>query len=91
MLLDLTMMPPINTKHTNVVLGAPADWDPAVHGQCIGLPAHRDPSTGLWHSFWQPTEQDIANILAGSPIRLTVFSGSHPPVSISVTDGLGEV
>ena len=85
------MMPPVNTKHTNVVLGAPVDWDPVTHGECIGLPAHRDQVTGCWHSFWQPTEQDIANLLAGLPIRLTVFSGAHPPVSVAVTGELGEV
>ncbi|WP_354678723.1 hypothetical protein [Cupriavidus plantarum] len=69
------------------MLGAPVDWDPAVHGECIGLPVHRDREHGVWLSWHQPTEQDIANILAGLPIRLSVFGNGHPPVAIAVTAG----
>jgi hypothetical protein len=81
------VMPPLKTGHTNAMLGAPVDWDPAVHGECIGLPVHRDQQQGVWLSWYQPTEQDIANILAGVPIRLSVFGNGHPPVAISVTAG----
>lgn len=40
------------------------------------------------YSFWQPSEQDIANILAGVPIRLGMMGGLHPPVSIEVTNSV---
>ncbi|GLC92327.1 hypothetical protein Tamer19_17350 [Cupriavidus sp. TA19] len=81
------MMQPVTTDHTNAMLGAPADWDPAVHGECLGLPVHRDQANNRWLSWYQPTEQDIANILAGLPIRLSVFGAGHPPVAIGVTAG----
>ncbi|WP_157779514.1 hypothetical protein [Cupriavidus pauculus] len=51
------------------------------------MPVHRDQQQGVWLSWYQPTEQDIANILAGVPIRLSVFGNGHPPVAISVTAG----
>lgn len=81
------MMPPVKTDHTNVMLGAPVDWDPSTHGECCGLPVHRDWANNRWLSYWQPTEQDIANILAGVPIRLSVFGSGHPPVAIAVSAG----
>lgn len=79
------MMPPLKTRQTTAVLGAPVDWDPAKQGECIGLPVHRDDLNGRWLSWYQPTEQDIANILAGVPIRLSVYGPGHPPVAIAVT------
>ncbi|MDB5990056.1 MAG: hypothetical protein JWQ10_1459 [Herbaspirillum sp.] len=79
------MMTPVKTEHTNVVLGAPTGWDEQRDGKCIGLPVHLDPAQGVMYSFWQPTEVDIANILAGVPIRLSVFGRAHPPVAIAVT------
>lgn len=81
------MMPPIQTAHTTMILGAPRGWDPQTQGDCVGLPVHRDEANGRWLSYWQPTEQDIANILAGVPIRLSVYGPGHPPVAIAVTAG----
>jgi hypothetical protein len=81
------MLTPIKTKHTNIMYGAPAGWDAERDGECVALPVAKD-AQGVMHSFWQPTETDIANILAGMPIRLSVFSSSHPPVAINITDAL---
>lgn len=78
------MLNPVKQPHTNVIFGAPADWDES-QGECVGLPVTRA-EDGVLHSFWQPSETDIANILAGMPIRLSVFSSAHPPVAINVTD-----
>lgn len=78
------MLKPVRQPHNNLMLGAPADWDES-KGDCIGLPATRG-EDGVIHSYWQPSETDIANILAGMPIRLSVFSAVHPPVAINVTD-----
>ncbi|WP_454710963.1 hypothetical protein [Cupriavidus nantongensis] len=80
------MMLPIKTEHTNVLLGAPKDWKPETDGECIALPVHRDEANGRWLSWYRPTEQDIANILAGKPVRLSIFGSGHPPVAIAVTD-----
>lgn len=78
-------MQPLRTAECNVLLGAPSDWDENTDGECVALPIHQN---GVYmHSFWQPSEQDIANILAGVPIRLTIVGGAHPPVAINVTSG----
>lgn len=79
------MMAPIQTEHTSVMLGAPKNWNPEAHGECIALPVHRDEANNRWLSWYQPTEEDIAKILAGEPIRLSIIGAGHPPVAIDVT------
>lgn len=83
-----SMMAPIRTEHTTTILGAPKDWDEAKDGKCVGLPVHKDTATNCFYSFWQPSEEDISNILAGVPIRLTVVGFTHPPVAIGVSNSV---
>jgi len=78
------MLSPLRNEHTNTMLGAPRDWDEARDGKCIGLPVHHDKEQGHWHSFWEPSQADLARLVAGMPIRLTVVGGAHPPVAIAV-------
>lgn len=53
----------------------------------VGLPVTVLPNA--LYSFWQPSEADIANILAGVPIRVGIHSKEkYMPISIEVT---GEV
>ncbi len=82
------MMQPVHTDACNVVFKAPDDWNTEIDGECVDLPIHADIALGVLHSYWQPSEQDIANILAGLPIRLTVFGRGHPPVAIAVSAGI---
>lgn len=82
------MMLPIRTPQCNAMLGAPVDWDDEKDGECVALPIYRDAATQTMHSFWQPNEQEIANILAGVPIRLTIIGSAHPPVAINVTSSV---
>lgn len=35
-------------------------------------------------SYWQPTEEEIANILAGGVVALSILGGGQPPVRIGV-------
>jgi hypothetical protein len=35
-------------------------------------------------SSWQPTPAEIAAIVAGAPIHLTVLGSAHPPVLLAV-------
>lgn len=58
---------------------------PVADANIEALPVTKD-TEGVMHSFWQPSEEDIANILAGVPIRLSVMSMGHPPVALTVTD-----
>lgn len=80
-------MTPTRTSACNIVLGVPRDWNTEADGDCVALPIHADAVRCLMHSYWKPSEQDISNILAGQPIRLTVFGPAHPPVAVAVTAG----
>jgi hypothetical protein len=63
-------------------LGAPAGWDGHRHGDCQVLPIRdRD---GYMQSAWYPTEEEIALLVLGKPVVLTVWGTSHPPVSVNV-------
>ncbi len=75
-------MAPVKTDSTNRMYRPPKDAEK----DCIeDLPVTIDVN-GVQHSFWQPTEVDIANILAGVPVRLSIMSKGHPPVALAVTD-----
>lgn len=79
-------MKAIRFEGQNAVFGAPRDWDEAKSGPCGGLPIKRSEYRGTptLTSYWRPSEEDIANILAGYCVRLTVFGEGHPPVSLDV-------
>jgi hypothetical protein len=67
-------------------LGAPAGWDKDKDGPCGSLPI-RDDSHGAYPamvSAWFPTPEEIAHVVAGAPIHLTVIGAGHPPVSLGV-------
>ncbi len=70
------------TVNCNVVLGAPREWDASRHGECLGLPVER--TMGMLHSYWKPTEVELAKLNAGALIRLTIFGEVHPPVGMDV-------
>lgn len=36
-------------------------------------------------TYWQPSEEDISNILAGGVVELTVFGRTHPVIAMKVT------
>ena len=74
-------MQPIKTPSTNVILGAPPEWNKTQHGPCIGLPVVQteDP---YFFSYWRASWRERLAVLFGRPIRLCVVGASHPPVSI---------
>lgn len=78
-------MKPIKTPRTNMVLGAPKEWNELRHGPCIGLPviATEDP---YFYSYWSVTWRERLAVLFGRPIRLCVVGASHPPVSIDTDE-----
>lgn len=70
-------------------LGAPAGWTPETSGECLGLPI-RDQMNGdvpCMVSAWEPTPAEIAAIVAGAKIYLSVVGTAHPPVMLYVGDG----
>ena len=74
------MFEPINNEYTNKVLGAPENWDSEKDGECIGLPVQCDEE--CYYSWWAVDWKNRLKILFGKPVRLTIFSVSHPPVSL---------
>ena len=68
-------------------LGAPADWDPEKDGTCDVLPVRDDPygdGSNRMISAWFPTMEEIAAMLRGAPIYLSIVGTAHPPVMLIV-------
>jgi len=42
------------------------------------------PGTPAMQSVWEPTPEEIAAIVAGAPVMLTVLGTGHPPVMVGV-------
>lgn len=78
----------VDFKGRNVMMGAPRDWDPAKHGPCGALPVRRAVAQDMavMESYWKPTETDLANLLAGHGVKLSIFGAVHPPVMLSVEE-----
>lgn len=75
-------MHPIKTESTNTIYGPPRDADEKVKAIINSLPVTI--VDGVMHSFWQPSETDIANILAGIPVRLSILGSVHPALTLAV-------
>ncbi len=76
-------MKPVLFEGHDIVLGAPAGWDAAKHGECQGLPIMRD--KGVCASLWELDAKERMSIACGANVWLRVFSGpTQPPVSLSV-------
>lgn len=75
------MIPGIIDGFTNV-LGAPLGWDSATDGEC--LPLHvRVTDQGDCQSAWRPTPDELAVLVAGGSVLLSVVGG-QPPVWVGV-------
>jgi hypothetical protein len=69
----------------NGVLGAPAGWN---QGElpCGALPITRMEVDGkpMIGSFWKPTAEELADLVAGGSVALWVIGATMPPVSLGV-------
>ena len=76
-------MTPEKLRGNNVVrLEPPKDWDEAKFGPCETLDVHNTP-IGLT-SVWKPSQDELAALVTGGSIALTIVSNVHPPVILSV-------
>lgn len=77
----------ISLRHprTTRYLGAPPDWRPDEHGSCTHLSiADIDTTAGpAMQSIFEPTPQELADLVAGGRIVLTVVGRIHPPIQLS--------
>lgn len=66
-------------ESAKLIYRAPSDMPECLDLECL---VTGETST----SFWKPTEQELINLFEGGAVELTIWGGSHPPVSLSVTD-----
>ena len=87
------MFPFRRHPETNIDLGKPAGWDDQVNGECVTLPAVQAVTTDglhVYHTFYDPTPEQLARLNAGQPVRLSIYSRSHPVISIDARDDTGD-
>lgn len=69
-------------------LGAPANWDQQLDGQCGVLPVVDaiDPQSGFnfMYSVWKPTADELKQLQEGGAIRLGIMGQVHPVVNLAV-------
>jgi hypothetical protein len=76
-------MLPLHFAESNKVYKAPKDWDESIHGPCADL--HTLEQNGTISSIWKPTEEELAILVAGGAIVLTLTSQYQPPVRLWTT------
>ncbi len=74
-------MSPVKHLTNNHVFGAPDSMK-----DCVDLPVTctMHLGHGAIKSYWQPSEEDIANILAGGKVCLYIIGNGMPPVAMAV-------
>lgn len=79
-------MLPIRISGATRNLGAPANWEPETSGPCSHLPVRDDVIEGLPYmtSRWEPTPDELADLMAGGPLELRILGTAHPVVSLVV-------
>lgn len=70
------------------LLGAPADWDQELDGNCgvLYVVDHIDIQSGanFMYSFYKPTVEDIEAFKNGGVLRLGIIGRSHPVINMVV-------
>lgn len=77
----------INFKGANSMFGAPADWKPAVNGECGSLPVqiYYDGATvPHMKSCWKPTLAELDALRNGAAVCITIHAFEHPPIGMLV-------
>lgn len=79
-------MNPVDFKGRTILLGAPKGTPP---GECESLPVRITPVPGGTYgaqiqSYWKPDPGELAALIAGGHVRLTVHGAGHPPVWLDV-------
>jgi hypothetical protein len=79
---------PIDISRRTRAIGAPADWDQKLDGECSVLPVRDEKEllsgVNFMHSLWQPNETELRMLNDGLPVLLRVSGGLHPVVSVGV-------
>lgn len=79
----------VKFKGSNLLLGAPKDWDVAkqgVHVDTIHARSMVIGNTPAIMTIWVPSADEIEMMKNGHPIVLVVLGSQFPPVSLAVAD-----
>lgn len=67
--------------------GPPGNWDAEQDGECRDLHvragSHGDRKLVTWTSAWRPTQEEIAKMMLGGEIEITLI-GTQPPMLVEV-------
>lgn len=74
-------MTPLRIAGATRNLVAPKNWDPDEHGSCSGLWVRDEEGTVA--SAWEPTPAELAKLVAGGHVVLTIVGG-QPAVALGV-------
>lgn len=82
-------MRPIPLSDETRCLGAPTNWDPEKHGECLSLSIHDRVVDGKCEmvSAWLPDDEDLLRLNNGHALMLTIGGTSHPVVSLAPSSG----
>jgi hypothetical protein len=76
----------VRHRSTNGTLRPPSEVPPEVfQGGPVPLTTVKADKFTAMKTYWQPSEEDIANILAGGIIEMTVYGKNHPVMNLKVT------
>lgn len=80
------MIPAVISGHKTTAT-APKDWNDDA-GKCAALPIRleREGDLLFMRSAWQPTDDEVAKLLAGAHVELGISAPTHPVVQLGVGD-----
>lgn len=77
-------MKAIKHSSSNGSLRCPQNAPYGVPTYSVPLTTKADNNGTAMTTFWEPSEEDIANILAGGIVELTVYGPVHPMIQMKV-------
>lgn len=75
-------MLPEKIPGANCNLGAPRGWNEQAHGECVTIEARR--YGNVFETLWRPSPDEVATLLNGGTVKLSVFGQGFPPVKLEV-------
>ena len=69
------------------VIGAPTNWDEALHGPCDALHVMvaKIDNMRMLCSFWKPTPEELAELNAGGSVMVGLCTLEHPVITVRTT------
>jgi hypothetical protein len=76
----------VRHRSSNGTLRPPQNCPSEVAKEVVPLTTQKtDQGNSVMRTYWQPSEEDISNILAGGVIELSIYGRVHPMLAMKVT------